>query len=166
MRLVPTLERIVRETDPALRIGTTAAWSTVASRTIVSERMMAALGGFFGLLALVVACVGTFGVMAFRVSQRVNEISVRIALGASRIGIVGMVLWETATMLLAGSLIGVAGALSLGRLTRSMLFEVSPTDPGLFILAATILVITGLTAGWLPAQRAARVDPMNALRSE
>ena len=166
MRLIPTIEKVVRETDPALRVGTTAAWSAVAGRTIVTERIMAALGGFFGLLALIVACVGIFGVMAFRVSQRTNEFGVRMALGASRTGIVGLVLREAAAMLLAGCLIGAAGALSLSRLTRAMLFEVNPADPGVFTLAAAVLVVAGLAAGWLPARRAARVDPMAALRCE
>jgi ABC-type antimicrobial peptide transport system permease subunit len=127
---------------------------------------MAALGGFFGLLALIIACVGIFGVMAFRVSQRTNEIGVRMALGASRIGIVGLVLREAAAMLVAGCLVGAGGALGLGRLIRAMLFDLSPADPGSFILAAAVLVVAGLGAGWLPARRAARVDPMAALRSE
>lgn len=166
MRLAPTLERVVRETDPALRLATTAAWSAVADRTIVSERMMAALAGFFGLLALMVACVGIFGVLAFRVSQRVKEIGVRLALGASKSGIIGLVLREAAAMLLTGCLIGVAGALSLSRFTRAMLFEVSPTDAGIYTVAVTVLVVAGLAAGWLPALRAARVDPMTALRCE
>jgi putative ABC transport system permease protein len=166
MRIAPMLERVVREADPALRLGPTALWSAVTDRTIVQERMMAALGGFFGLIALVVACIGVFGVMAFRVSQRMNEIGVRMALGASRTGIVRMVLCEATGMLLAGCLIGAAGALSLGRLTRAMLFEVSPADPRIFTLAAVVLAVAGLCAGWLPARRAARVDPMVVLRSE
>jgi predicted lysophospholipase L1 biosynthesis ABC-type transport system permease subunit len=166
LRLSPTLERLARESDPALRLGTTAAWSTVVDRSIVTERMMAALGGFFGLLALIVACIGIFGVMAFRVSRRVNEIGVRMALGASKTSIAALVLHEAAAMLVAGCLIGAAGALSLARLTRAMLFEVSPADPRVFALAAAVLVVAGLAAGWLPARRAAHVDPMTALRCE
>jgi len=104
VRLAPTLEKLIREADPALRLSTTAAWSAVADRTIVTERMMAALGSFFGLVALIVACLGIFGVMAFRVSRRVNEIGVRMALGASRTGIAKLVLREAVAMLLAGCL--------------------------------------------------------------
>src|SRR5260370_19969195 len=130
MRLSPTLQKLVREADPALRLGTTVAYSTIVDRTIVTERIMAALGAFFGLLALIVACLGIFGVMAFRVSRRINEIGLRMALGATQAGIVKLVLREAAAMLLAGCLIGTAGALSLARLTRAMLFEVNPADLG------------------------------------
>jgi ABC-type antimicrobial peptide transport system permease subunit len=120
----------------------------------------------FGLLALIVACLAVFGVIAFRVSRRINEIGLRMALGATQVSIVALVLSEAAVMLLAECLIGTAGALSLARLTRAMLFGVSPADPGVFALAAAVLVVAGLAAGWLPARRAARVDPMTAMRCE
>lgn len=164
MRFAPMVEKLARQADATLRLNTPTAWSTVADRTIVTERMMAALGAFFGALALIVGCIGIFGVMQFRVSRRINEIGVRIALGASRSGIVALVLREAAAMLLAGCLIGALTALSLARLTRAMLFEVSPADPGAFAFAACILLLAGLAAGWLPAQRAAQVDAVKALR--
>jgi predicted permease len=166
MRLVPALEKLVHESDPTLRLNKSAAWPAIVDRSIVTERIMAALGGFFGLLALIVGCIGIFGVMAFRVSRRTNEIGVRMALGASRSSIAGLVLREAAGMLLAGCLLGTAGALSLAHLTQAMLFEVSPSDPGVFVMAAAVLGAAGLAAGWAPARRAARVDPMTALRCE
>jgi ABC-type antimicrobial peptide transport system permease subunit len=104
--------------------------------------------------------------MAFRVSRRVNEIGVRVALGASRTRIAKLVLQEAVAMLLAGCLIGGAGALSLGRLIRALLFEVSPADPMVLSAAAGVLIAVGLAAGCLPARRAAGVDPMVALRCE
>lgn len=161
-----TLEKVVRQTDASLRTNTVATWSSIVDRTIITERIMAALGGFFGVLALIVAGIGIFGVMAFRVSRRVNEIGVRMALGASRPGIFALVLREAGAMVLVGCLIGAVFALVLARLARAMLFEVSPADPGFYAVAALVLAIAGIGAAWLPARRAARVDPMTALRCE
>jgi ABC-type antimicrobial peptide transport system permease subunit len=135
-------------------------------RSIVTERIMATLGGFFGVLALIVACLGIVGVMAFQVSRRMNEIGLRMALGASRGGIVAMVLREVAVLLAAGCAIGGAAALALTGLTSKMLFGVRPADPGLFATATALLGSAALAAGWLPARRAAAVDPMAALRHE
>ena len=166
MRLSGTIELLVRQSDPALRVNTAAAWSTVVDQTIVTERMMAGLGGFFGLLGLIIGCIGIFGVTAFRVSRRVTEIGVRMALGATRLGILKMVLRESMAMLVAGCAIGAFAALGMARLARGLLFEISPADPRVFGMAAMVLLFSGLLAGWLPARRASRVDPMVALRHE
>jgi predicted permease len=166
MRLAPALEKLVREADPGLRLRTTQTYSAVVDRSIVTERIMATLGGFFGLLALIVACLGVFGVMAFQVSRRINEIGLRMALGARRSGIVALVLREVAVMLAAGSLIGAAAALTLTGLAGKMLFGITPAQPAVFALSAAVLGVAALAAGWLPARRASRVDPMVALRHE
>jgi predicted permease len=166
MHLVPTLERAVREVDPGLRLRAPRTYSAVIDRTISTERIMAALGGFFGLLALIVACLGIFGAMAYQVSRRINEIGLRMALGASRGGIAGLVLREVAVLLMAGCVIGGAGAAGLTGLTRKMLFGVTPTEPGVFVVAAMVLGTAAFLAGWMPARRASRVDPMVALRHE
>jgi ABC-type antimicrobial peptide transport system permease subunit len=166
MRLAPALEKLIRDTDSGLRLRAVQTYSERVDRSIVTERILATLGGFFGLLALIVACLGIFGVIAFQVSRRTNEIGLRMALGASRAGIVALVLLEVAAMLLAGALVGGAAALTLTGLTRKMLFGITPTEPGIFALAAAVLAVAALTAGWLPARRASRVDPMVALRHE
>ena len=166
MQLAPGLDRLIREADPALRLGAPRTYSSVVDRSIVTERIMATLGGFFGLLALVVACLGMFGVMAFQVSRRVNEIGLRMALGASRGGIVALVLRDVAMMLAVGTAIGGAAALTLTGLARKMLFGIEPTEPAVFVLAAGVLGVAALAAGWLPARRASRVDPVVALRHE
>lgn len=166
LRLSGTIERLVRQMDRDLRVNATASWSTVVDRTIVTERIMAGLGGFFGLLALIIAGLGIFGVMAFRVSRRTNEIGVRMALGASRASILRVVLGETVTMLMAGCIAGAFIALCMTRLTQALLFQTSPADPIVFGTAAILLMLAGLLAGWLPASRAARIDPMVALRHE
>ncbi len=166
MGLAPALERLVLEADPALRLRTPQTYSAVVDRSIVTERIMATLGGFFGLLALIVACLGIFGVMAFQVSRRINEIGLRMALGATRSGIVALVLREVAVMLVVGSMIGVAAALTLTGLAEKMLYGITTTQPSVFALSAAVLAASALTAGWLPARRASRVDPMVALRHE
>jgi predicted permease len=166
MRLAPGLEKLVREADPGLRSRTPQTYSAVVDRSIVTERIMATLGGFFGLLALIVACLGIFGVMAFQVSRRINEIGLRMALGASRSSIVALVLREVAVLMVMGSVIGAAAARTLTGLAGKMLFGITPTQPGVFGVAAGVLAVAALAAGWLPARRAARVDPMVALRHE
>jgi predicted permease len=165
-RLAPLLDRLVRDADPGLRLGLSMTYADVVDRSIVTERIMATLGGFFGVLALLVACLGIFGVLAFQVSRRVNEIGVRMALGSSRGGIVTLVLREVVIMLAAGCLLGGAGALALTGLTQKMLFGVGPTDSGVFATAAAVLALAALVAGWLPARRASRIDPMVALRHD
>jgi predicted permease len=166
LRLAPSLEKLVREADPGLRLGTPQTYSTLVDRSIVTERIMATLGGFFGIVALVIACIGIFGLMAFRVSLRTNEIGLRMALGASRGGIVALVLREVARMLVVGSLAGIAAALTLTGLAEKMLFGLTATQPAVFALPAAVLAVAALAAGWLPARRASRVDPMVALRHD
>jgi hypothetical protein len=166
MRLSGTIELLLRHVEPALHVNTAAAWSTVVDRTIVTERIMAGLGGFFALLALIIGCIGIFGVTAFRVSRRVNEIGVRMALGATRLGILKMVFRESMAILVTGCVIGAFAAFGMARLARGLLYDVSPADPRVFGMAAMVLLLSGLLAAWLPARRASRVDPMVALRHE
>jgi predicted permease len=166
MRLTPSLERLVREVDPSLHLRTTLTYGTLIGRSIVTERIMATLGGFFGVLALIVAAIGLFGLLAFQVSRRTNELGVRMALGATRRAMIGLVLRDVAGMVVAGVLIGSAAALTLSGLARSMLFGLTPSDPAVFVTASFILGLTALIAGWLPARRASQVDPLIALRHE
>jgi predicted permease len=166
LRLTPSLERLVREADPALRLRTPRTYDEVVDQSIVSARIMAALGGFFGLLALVVACLGIFGLMAFQVSRRINEVGVRMALGARRLDIQALVLRDVVIMLIFGSAIGSAAALALSVLAGKMLFGMTPAEPGVFAFSGLVLGAAALSAGWLPALRASRIDPMAALRHE
>jgi predicted permease len=166
LRLGSSLERVVSEVDPSLRLRRWRTYAAIVDQTIVNERIMATLGGFFGLLALIIACLGIFGMMAFQVSRRINELGVRMALGAGRGDIVALVLREVTLMLIAGVVIGGACARAMSGLAGRMLFGVTPTDTGVFALAAVALGASALAAGWLPAHRASRIDPMTALRHE
>jgi ABC-type antimicrobial peptide transport system permease subunit len=160
------LPELVRQADPGFRIRAIQTYDDLIGDTIVAERIMAALGGFFGLLALLVACLGVFGVMAFQVSRRTNEIGLRMALGAGRGGIVALVLREAVLMVTIGCGVGAGAALTLAGLTRKMLFGVTPNDPMVFLVAAALLAVAALAAAWLPARRAARIDPLTALRQD
>jgi predicted permease len=166
MRLVPSLDRVIREADPALRVRTARTYATIIDQSIVTERIMATLGGFFGVLALLIAALGMFGVLAFQVARRTNELGVRMALGASRRTMMGLVLREVVVMIVAGVSIGAGAALVLTGLVRKILFGLTPTDLGVFVIAASVLAVAAVLAGWLPAVRASRVDPLVALRHE
>ena len=135
-------------------------------RSMVRERILATLGGLFGALALVVAAVGMFGVLAFQVTRRTNEFGVRMALGATPRRITGLVVRDVALMLVLGVAIGSAAALTLTGFARRILFGLTPTDPGVFAVAALVLASVGMLAGWLPARRAAHLDPLVSLRHE
>jgi putative ABC transport system permease protein len=162
----PNVEAVLRELDPAMRLGNVRSFAQHVDRSILNERIMATLGAFFGALALVVACLGIFGVMAFQVAQRTREFGVRMSLGATRRGVTALVLRDVSVMLLAGCLIGGVAAAALSRVAKSFLFGVTATDPAAFLFAVVLLAVAGFSAACVPAWRAARVDPTVALRHE
>jgi predicted permease len=133
---------------------------------LMRERLMATLSGIFGILAVLIASVGLYGVMSYIVARRTNEIGVRIAVGANRANIVGLILRQAAWLLGAGIGIGVALALVATRMARSILFGLKSYDAGTFMLGAVLLATVTLLASYLPARRAARLEPMIALRED
>jgi predicted permease len=135
-------------------------------QTLLQQRLFAKLTGFFSLLALVLACIGLYGVISYMVVQRTHEIGIRMALGAERDDVVKMVIGNGIKMTLIGVGFGIVGALALTRFWSSLLFGVRPTDPGTFVAVALILVGLALFACYLPARRATKVEPMVALRYE
>ena len=166
MRLAPVVERMVRETDASLRLRTALPFAEVVGRSLVRERILATLAGFFGLLALVMAGLGVFGVMAFQVSRRINELGVRMALGAGRGRILGLVMKEAVLLLVCGAAVGGVGAMALTHLIGKLLFGVTAMDPRMFGLSGAILAVATLAAAYLPARRASRIDLLKALRYE
>jgi transcriptional regulator len=166
MRLVPDVERVVRDTHATLRVRSAQTYTAFIGRTILTERIMATISGLFGGLALAVAVVGVFGVLSFQVARRTNEIGVGMALGADGWTMVRLVLRDVAVMIVAGVSIGAGAALMMTGLARHLLFGLTPTDPRAFLVAASVLGAAALLAAWLPARRAARVDPLVALRHE
>jgi predicted permease len=133
---------------------------------LVGDRMMAMLSGFFGVLAALLVVVGLYGVLSFFITQRRNEIGIRIALGARRVQVIGLVMRDTGAMLLVGVVLGTILALFAGRTASSMLFGLKPYDLATLIFAILLLAVIAAIASWLPALKASRLDPVAALRSE
>jgi predicted permease len=140
--------------------------ATQAYDSLVESRLVALLSAFFAGLALLLAMIGLYGVTAYSVVRRRGEIGIRVALGAQRQQVIWLVLKEVALMLVIGLFVGLAASAAAGRLVRSLLFGVSPAEPALIALAAGILAVATTLAGYLPARRAAALDPMVALREE
>lgn len=120
----------------------------------------------FGILALILASVGIYGVMAYSVAQRTNEFGIRLALGAAPRKLMALVLRESSWISVAGVAVGLATAFLLARFVKSMLYGIAPYDPVTLLSALILLMTVALAASWIPALRAARMDPMRALRSE
>ncbi len=142
---------------------------TLAARvdnSVVYPRLVAQLSAFFGILAVFLACIGIYGLMSFAVSRRTNEIGVRMALGAAQADVLRMVMREVLTLVAIGLAIGIPAALASDRWAASLLFGVKPTDLPTLLGATLLLLAVAAFAGYLPAHRAARVDPMVALRYE
>jgi ABC-type antimicrobial peptide transport system permease subunit len=133
---------------------------------LVSDRMMAMLAGSFGVLAALLVMVGLYGVLSYFIAQRRNEIGIRIALGARRSRVIGLVMHDTASMLGIGVIFGTALALMAGRAATTMLFGLKPYDIATLIFAILLLSAIAVLASWLPAWQASRLNPVDALRCE
>ena len=130
------------------------------------ERIFVTLTSGFGMLALALAAVGIYGVMAYSVANRTNEIGIRLALGAEPAQVLGMILRESGWLAFGGVVVGIGAALALTRLVKSMLFGIQPWDPATLVAGSLLLLAVALAASWIPARRAAGVQPMDALRHE
>jgi len=163
---IQRLREAVRKRDAGLPIYDVATMDQTIDEAVVTERMLAVLSAAFGLLATLLAAVGLYGLMSYTVARRTREIGIRIALGAERRTVVWLVLREVVVLVAIGLAIGVPAALGLSRLVSSQLFGLSARDPLTLMLAVAVLAIVGAAAGYLPARRAASVEPVRALRYE
>jgi len=164
--IVPTLTREVQSLDDALPLLNIKTLDEYVSDSIVGTRFEALLLGIFGVLAFLLTAVGLYGVISYTVVQRTREMGIRIALGADRIAILGMVVRDGTLLACTGALVGLAAAFILTRLMASLLFGVGPTDPLTFLCVPVALIAVAVLASYVPARRAAKVDPMVALRYE
>ncbi len=166
LALANTVRQMVHQANPRLPVADLATQVRYIDNTIAPERTFADLCTCFGLLALLIACVGLHGTMAYAVARRTNEIGIRIALGAQRGNVIWMVQREVLALSLIGVAIGLGVAWETARFVASFLFGVRPNDSAVFGFSAVILTACALAAGYAPAWRASRIDPMEALRNE
>ena len=165
-QIAQEVRQALREIDPGLPVTKVATAKERVSDNAVNEEMMAKIVGFFGGVAVLLAALGLYGLISYAVARRTNEIGIRMALGAKRSQVLWMVLKETLLLVAAGAVVGVPLALGATRFVRSQLFGVEPYDPVTLVLAVLLLTTVTAVAGYLPALRASRVDPMVALRHE
>jgi ABC-type antimicrobial peptide transport system permease subunit len=163
--LLDSLRSIVRDVNPAITIQFHP-YSQMVKDSLRRERLLATLSGFFGGLAIVLASIGLYGVIAYLVMRRTNEIGIRMALGATPARILGMVVREAATLVSGGLLAGLILALIAGRQAAALLYELKPYDPPTMLVAAVGLSAVAIAASLLPARRAAHLEPTKALREE
>jgi len=166
LRYVKSVHEIVREADSRIPVTNVVTQAAEIDRTISREVMFARLCTGFAILALLMACVGLYGTMSYNVARQVGEIGIRMALGAQRGAVVWMVLRRVLLLAAVGLAISVPAALVAFRLVRSLLFQTQPNDPGTLALAGAVLVSAAILAGYAPARRASRIDPLAALREE
>jgi ABC-type antimicrobial peptide transport system permease subunit len=164
--LTQAVRQTIREVSPNVVVRDMTTLAKRLDSTLVHERMLAQLSGLFGALALVLACVGLYGTMSYAVARRTNEIGIRMALGAERRQMVWMVLRDVLLLVGVGIAIGLPAALAATRLLEQYLFGLKPGDPITIAAATLLLLAVALLAGYVPARRAAHVDPMSALRYE
>src|SRR5262245_13644793 len=157
---------VVKRLDPNLPVEALETLSAQVRANTFLDRMMTTLSAAFALLATLLAAIGLYGVLAYTVAQRTREIGLRMALGAAPARVRGMVLRQVAIMTLVGGFAGVAGALGVGKAAQSILYQMTGADPTVLALSAVALALVALCAGFIPAHRASRVDPMRALRYE
>jgi ABC-type antimicrobial peptide transport system permease subunit len=166
LRFVQSVHEIVREADSRIPVTNVVTQAAEIDRTISRELTFAKLCTGFAVLALLTACVGLYGTMSYTVARQTGEIGIRMALGAQRGAVVWMVLRRVLLLAAVGLAISVPAALSASRLVKSFLFGTRPNDPGTLALAGVVLLIAAILAGYAPARRASRIDPLAALRQE
>jgi len=164
--VIAAARKQVQQVDPSLPVNSVTTLDENLSRNLTQERLIAQLSAFFGLLALLLAAVGLYGVLSYAIARRTNEIGIRMALGASRAQVAGMILRETLTLVVIGTVIGVPVAIGASRLVTSRLYGLKGADPVTLIIAVLMLAIVAAAAAYLPARRASKVDPLVALRYE
>jgi len=160
------LRAAIRELDPELPLANVLTMREILSESVDSRRFQTLLAGIFAGAALLLACLGIYGVVSYSVARRTNEMGIRIALGAQASQVSMLVLWQGLRPVLSGLLVGVAAALAVGQLIRSFLFGIEAYNPAAILAVVVLLLVVATLACWAPAWRASRIDPMAALRHE
>jgi predicted permease len=164
--ILPAIREAVAQVSTNLPLYDVRTEAGQIDRLLFQERLTARLAGFFGVLALVLACLGLYGLLSYEVARRTREIGIRMALGAESGTVLKLVLRQGVALAVVGSAVGIAVTLGVTRFLAAMLYDVRPNDPATLVAVAVLLVLVALTACYIPARRATRVDPMIALRHE
>ena len=164
--LIPVVRDMVNRVDSNLPLFDVRTQSERIEQLMVQERIIARLSSFFGLLALLLTCMGLYGLLAYEVTRRTSEIGIRVALGAQQLNVIGLVVGQGIILVVVGAVFGLGAGFGLTRYLESLLFGVRPVDPLTFAAVVILLFIVALIACYLPARRASRVDPMVALRHQ
>jgi ABC-type antimicrobial peptide transport system permease subunit len=163
--LSASINQGLREFNPGLDVNFQV-FRSMVEESLLRERLMAKLSGSFGVLALVLASIGLYGLLSYGVTSRRKEIGIRMALGAGARNVLSLILREAVLLVFVGVAVGVPVVLYVSRFAGSLLFDLSPTDPVSLVIAGFVLMSVALVAGYLPARRATKVDPLVALRDE
>ncbi|HSE30847.1 MAG TPA: ABC transporter permease [Pyrinomonadaceae bacterium] len=165
-QIIPSVRQAIRQVNSNVPIDDVVTLSDHIGRSLVQQKLIARLASFFGLLALLLACIGLYGLMSYAVARRTNEIGIRMALGARTANVMWLILRESMTLVVIGIAFGLVTSLLTTKTAKTLLFGLKPNDPLTIALASLLLLAVAVFAGYLPARRAARVDPMTALREE
>jgi len=161
-----SIRSVVSQMDSNLPVFNVHTQEELIDQLLFQERMIAKLSGFFGLLALLLACIGLYGLLSYEVSRRTREIGIRMALGAERRGVLKLVVGQGIVLAISGAMVGIAVSLGVTRYLKSMLYDIHANDPVTIVGVAILLALVAVVACYIPARRATRVDPMVALRYE
>jgi predicted permease len=163
--MIAAVKNVLDEINPAITVNFQG-FKPLIEATILRERLIATLSDFFGVLALLLACIGLYGILSYGVASRTNEIGIRMALGAQRLDVFWLILREALVLVIVGVVVGLPIIFAVTRLASTLLFGLTPTDPVSLSLAGLLLLAVAMVAGYLPSRRATKVDPMVALRCE
>ena len=162
--VIPSVRRTIAEVAPGTPLFQIRTMEDRLADAMSYERFSATLLALFALVALALAAMGTYGVISYAVAQRTREIGIRVALGASRSNVIGLIVGQGVALVTVGAVIGIAAAMMSTRVLRTLLYDVAPADPAVFVVIVTLLITSVIVASWIPARRAARVHPTEALR--